>query len=208
MRFVNWLNHNQGFVMAILTFVYVIATIVIAGLSVKGTRLAQKNIETMVDLERNRLRPYVLFNLTSSIRKKSTYASIKNHGLTAAYNVKVSIEPPLVHHYDGQSPLIRRDILFLPPHEEVTDHIDSSPAFHQQYPQPVFEGAVQYEDSNGRKYSEPFRIDLTFLKKRMYVRDASVADELKQLNKTLELINRKLVSKESDYDELETSLTC
>ena len=74
MRFVNWLNHNQGFVMAMLTFVYVIATIVVAGLSVKGTRLAQKNIETMVDVERNRLRPYVLFNLKSSIKKKSTYA--------------------------------------------------------------------------------------------------------------------------------------
>lgn len=119
MRFVNWLNQNQGVVMAMLTFVYVAATIVIAGLSVKGARLAQKNIETMIDLERNRLRPYVLFNLSSSIAKRCTYESVKNHGLTAAYNVKVSIEPPLMHHHDGQSPLTHRDILFLPPSEQV-----------------------------------------------------------------------------------------
>jgi hypothetical protein len=36
MRVVNWLNHNQGFVMAILTFVYVIATITLVGLSAKA----------------------------------------------------------------------------------------------------------------------------------------------------------------------------
>jgi hypothetical protein len=206
MRFVNWLNQNQGVVMATLTFVYVIATIVIAGLSVKSNRLAQQSIETIVELEKNRLRPYVIFNLSSSIRKKITFASIKNFGLTAAYNIKVSIDPALTHHYDGQSPLTHRDILLLPPHERITDLIDSSPAFHQQYPDPVFKGVVQYEDSNGKQYKEPFRIDLTFLKKRVYVRDASIADELKELNKTLVLINRNLQPKESDFDELETSL--
>src|SRR5215213_6339927 len=98
LRLVGWVNQNQGVVIVLLTLVYVVTTIVIAGLSVKATRLAQKNIETMVALERNRLRPYVLFYLSSSIRKRSTYASIKNHGLTAAYNVKVSIDPPLMHH--------------------------------------------------------------------------------------------------------------
>jgi hypothetical protein len=121
--------------------------------------------------------------------------------------VKVSINPILIHHYDGESPLTHRDILFLPPQEEITDYLDSSPAFHQQYPNPVFEGTVQNEDSNGIKYKEPFRIDLTFLKKRVYIRDASVADELKQLNKTLTLLNRNLESTESDFDELETSLS-
>jgi hypothetical protein len=78
MRLMNWLNQNQGFVMAMLTFVYVIATIVIAVLSVKSNRLAQQNVETIVELEKNRLRPYVIFNLSSSIRKRSMYASIKN----------------------------------------------------------------------------------------------------------------------------------
>lgn len=213
MRLINWLNQNQGVVMAVLTFVYVvltfvyvIATIMIVRLSVKNTRLAQKNIETIVELERNRLRPYVLFNLSSSMKKRYTYASIKNHGLTAAYNIKVSINPPLSHHWDGQSPLTHRDILFLPPQEKVIDLIDSSPAFHQQYPEPVFEGVVQYEDSNGNHYKESFRIDLTFLKKRVYVRDASIAEELKELNKTLVLINRNLQPNDSESDESETSL--
>ena len=206
MRFVNWLNQNQAVVMASLTFVYVITTIGIAAVSVWSTTLAHRNLKTIKELEENRLRPYVIFNLSSSIRKKSTYASIKNYGLTAAYNIKVSINPALAHHYDGQSPLTHRDILFLPPNERVTDLIDSSPAFHQKYPQSIFEGIVQYEDSKGTKYKEPFRIDLTFLKKRMYVRETSLGDELKELNKTLRSINTSLKKEEYAFDESETSL--
>jgi hypothetical protein len=120
--------------------------------------------------------------------------------------VKVSINPGLAHHYDEQSPLTGRDILFLPPNERVTDLIDSSPSFHQKYPEPIFEGTVQYEDSKGTKYKEPFRLDLTFLKKRIYVREPSLADQLKELRKTLESIDRSLKKEESDFDEIETSL--
>ena len=202
MRFVNWLNQNQAVVMAMLTFVYVVATIVIEGLSIQTTRLAQKNLDMALQLERNRLRPYVVFNISSSTARKYTYASIKNRGLSAAYNVKVSIKPALVHHYDGQSPLTHREILFLPPDEEITDAIDSSPAFHEKYPEPVFEGDVQYADLAGNKYAEPFRIDLTFLKKRIYIREASVGDELKQLNETVTLIAKHLEQKQHAEEHL------
>lgn len=197
MRIINWLNQNQGFVMAVLTLVYVVTTVVIALLTLKATRLSQKNLDTAIELEKGRLRPYVLFNISSSIAKRNTYASIKNLGLTAAYKVKVSIKPKLEHHYDVESPLTSRDILFLPPGEEVTDVIDSSPAFHQKYLEPLFEGVVEYEDSKANKFKEPFRIDLTFLKKRIYVREASVGDELKQVNETLTVIAKQLEQKES-----------
>ena len=93
MRIVNWLNQNQGFVMAVLTIVYVITTIVIALLTLKATRLSEKNLDTAIELEKNRLRPYVLFNISTSMANKTTYASIKNLRLTAASNVKVSIKP-------------------------------------------------------------------------------------------------------------------
>jgi len=67
---------------------------------------------------------------------------------------------------------------------------------------PVFEGVVEYEDSNGSKFKEPFRIDLTFLKKRIYVREASVTNELKQVNETLAVIAKHLEQKEfATYDE-------
>jgi hypothetical protein len=189
-KLTDWLNRNQGAVMTVLTFVYVVATILLVWLS-------RKSLKTAIALEKNRLRPYVLFNISSSMATKTTYASIRNLGATAAYNIKVSIEPKLEHLHDTESPLIGRDILFLPPNEEVTDIIDSSPAFHQKYPNPLFKGAVEYENSTGDKYREPFRIDLTFLKKRLYTREATVIDELKQINETLAVIGRHL-ERESD----------
>jgi hypothetical protein len=189
-KFGDWLNRNQGAVMALLTFVYTALTIILVWLS-------HRSLKTAVALEKNRLRPYVLFNISSSIATKTTFASIKNLGPTAAYNIKILIEPKLEHLHDGESPLIGRDVLFLPPNEEVTDIIDSSPAFHQKYPNPLFKGAVEYENSCGEKYREPFRIDLTFLKKRLYNREPTVADELGQINETLVLIVRHL-ERESD----------
>jgi len=186
--------------MAVLTLVYVVTTIIIALLTLKAPRLSRKNLDMALELEKNRLRPYVLFNISSSIAQRNTFASIKNLGLTAAYNIKVSIKPKLGHLYDGEereSSLTSRNILFLPPGEEVTDVIDSSPEFHQNYPEPMFEGIVEYEDSNANKFKEPFRIDLTFLKKRIYVREASVTDELKQVNKNLAVIAKHLEQKES-----------
>jgi len=132
MRIVNWLNKNQGFVMAILTVVYVVTTIIIALLTLKATRLSRKNLDMTLELEKNRLRPYVLFNISSSIAQKNTFASIKNLGLTAAYNIKVSIKPKLAQFgEERESSLTSRNILFFPPGEEVADVIDSSPAFHQ-----------------------------------------------------------------------------
>lgn len=82
--------------MAALTLVYVVATIVIVYLNLKGTRLGQKHLDTVVGLEQNRLRPYVLFNISSSPEKKITFASVKNIGLTAAHSLRIEIEPKLV----------------------------------------------------------------------------------------------------------------
>ena len=157
MQIVEWLNRNQGFAMVILTFVYVLTTVGILWRSVQ--------------LERNRLRPHVFFHLGARTDKRTTYASVKN---TAAYEIQVTIEPKLariVASEEMQSSLTAHQISYLPPGEEVIDVIDASPAFHQRYPQPVFEGVVRYKHSDSHKYSERFRIDLTYLKRRLSTRD-------------------------------------
>jgi uncharacterized membrane protein len=57
MRLINWLNQNQGFVMALLTLIYVLATMVIAWLTLRVTNLSQKNLDMAVQLEKSRTRP-------------------------------------------------------------------------------------------------------------------------------------------------------
>lgn len=195
MDFIKCLNENQGAVMAALTFVYVATTIVIAFLSLKATKLSQKNIDTLAELEKNRVRPFVVFNISSSIPTRTTCASVKNLGLTAAHNVKITISPKLGCLRNGEefeSALTAHNILFLAAHDEVNDVIDSSPSFYEKYPEPFFEGCVEYEDAESNKYKEQFRLDLTFLMKRIYVGEPSVTNELKEINESLKSIVNKL----------------
>jgi hypothetical protein len=76
-------------------------------------------------------------------------------------------------------------ILFLPPNDQVEDVLDSSPEFHRKFPNPVFDGFVSYEDLDGNHFKEAFSIDLTYLKKRIYVSEGSVVDEFGKLNKSI-----------------------
>ena len=51
--YIHWLNNNQGFVMCLLTFVYVVATIVIVYYN-------KKSIKEMIKTREEDNRPYVL----------------------------------------------------------------------------------------------------------------------------------------------------
>lgn len=200
MKTINWLNQNQGFVMAILTLVYVAATIVIAWLTLRMMRLGQQSLAQALTLEKNRIRPYVLFNVVSDIEKRNTLAIVKNSGLTPAYNVRISITPKLIHKGNSEereSALTAHKINLLPAGQEITDNLGFSPHFYQQYPQPIFSGTIEYEDSESKPYKESFNLDLTYLMKRIYIRDGSVMDELKKLNETLANIDKHLLNNRS-----------
>lgn len=188
---VKCLNDNQGTVMAVLTLVYVLTTIVIAALSLKATRLSQRNIDTLVLLEKNRLRPYVIFNISSSTTTRTTHALLTNVGLTSAHDIKVSTEPLLngvINEEERESALTTQKISLLPPGEHLVDVLGPSPSFHQRYPEPLFKGSVEYKDAEGIGYKENFQIDLTFLKKRLYVGESTTEDELNEMNATLKKI--------------------
>lgn len=160
----NWLNANQGFVMALLTLVYVVATVFMAGLMVRSNRLTRRQ------LDEQRSRPAVIFNILS--RGSSFYAVLKNHGPTPAYAVSVSCAPPLVSHLGGkdmETALTAHPVSFLPPQQELADFIDFSPEFCRRYPEPIFTGKVQYKDSSDNLYTQDFRIDLTVLENLKYL---------------------------------------
>jgi hypothetical protein len=198
MACVKWFNDNQGFVMALLTLVYVVTTVAIALLTLRATNLSRKHLETAINLEKNRLRPYVIFNISSSTITRNTFASIKNLGLTAAYNIKVSITPKLNHSFadEMECALTASNILFLPPSEEMIDVLGVSADFHQQNPEPIFHGKVEYEDIEKNKYTEPLQIDLDFLRHRIYSGAKTVEGELEKLNKTLVTISEQLEESE------------
>ncbi len=177
---INWLNVNQGFVLGILTLVYVVTTLVMAGLMMHSNRLTRQ-------LEEQRSRPAVIFNVISI--DYWVHAIMKNTGLTPAYDVKVSCTPSITSDVGGkdtETALTAHCVSFLAPQQEITDFIDGGPQFFKRYPDPVFTGTVKYKDRSGTPYKEDFRIDLSVLKSRSYLSRVDVGKELEKIRRTLE----------------------
>lgn len=190
------------------TIVYVIFTFRIASatkkasevseeavkISQKATEISSRQLEKVAELEENRVRPYVLFNIVSDERH-ITLASLKNYGLTAAYEVKVKITPDLHRAFGREndpSIVTSESFSFLPPNFDIDDSLGGSPEFYQRYKEPTFEGTVSYKDSKGNDYEESFRINLKSTSKRLWVSEREIWKCFEDLNKNLDKMNSSI----------------
>src|SRR5437762_51934 len=82
-QFITWCNRNAGFLSALLTLVYVIATLGLVFLACLQLRAAFK-------LERSRTRPVIILDLVTE--HMFVHATIKNFGQTMAHDVKLITE--------------------------------------------------------------------------------------------------------------------
>jgi hypothetical protein len=85
---IHWLNSNQGFVMSLLTFVYVIATITIVAYNRVTIREVQKTRE-------EESRPYIFAYLNKDPRDSYFHFRIKNYGKRGGEISDLNINPPL-----------------------------------------------------------------------------------------------------------------
>jgi hypothetical protein len=190
---IQWLNANQGFALALLTFVYVAATIFVALLMSKSNTLARKSIEVAIQLDKSRSRPYVLFDIL--IDGSLVYAIVKNIGLTAAKNVLVSIEPALLvtaNKEQKQTALINHVIEFIPPQREFKDFLDVSHHFVSSYPDLSFRGRIEYKDMQEQSYNEQFTINLNFQKQLSYIEEKDIAQEIEKIGRHVESVSRTM----------------
>ena len=145
--------------MAILTFVYVVTTIVVAWVMMKSNQLSAKNIAQTLKIEKQRSRPYVMFDL--QVRGFNTYAILKNFGATGAQNVSISVEPELkytIHRQSRICGLTAQPFGYLIPGREVIEMVDGDEMFSKLYPKPKFNVRVTYSDIDGEKYEDSFVI--------------------------------------------------
>jgi|ERR1039458_9941544 hypothetical protein len=161
MKLIEWLNQNQGFALIALTFVYVIATIVMAYLMIQSNNLNAKNIAQALKIEKDRTRPYVMFDLR--FEGWDVYAILKNYGATPALNVKVDIKPELTNtlrHSPAPCLLTTQIYSYLAPEKEMVESINGSPNFWDLYKEPKFTGRITYQDTNGEKYEDALAVNL------------------------------------------------
>jgi hypothetical protein len=193
MKIIDWINTNSGVVMSILTFVYVIATTIIAWLMLKANRLSNESILQTNKLEQQRVRPHLIFDF--EISQSCVLATLVNLGATPAKNISVKISPEL---YDitqngkRQSGITSSQIKFLAPKAKLTDFIAVGHQFYKQYETPNFTGTLSYEDYANNSYEEKFEIDLGYRKELIYISDPSTPKEVEKLRKELEKTNGHL----------------
>ena len=160
---ITWCNRNVGFLSAVLTFVYVLATISLVLLGYLQLRAAFR-------LERSRTRPLVILDLVSE--HTFVHVTIKNYGSTTARDVRVVTEPEIRTLHGGQDshPAQRRDepiafitngIAMMPPQREIKSAVGYWPRFMEHYPKLQFSGHISYSGPGGTSYNEQFTIDLT-----------------------------------------------
>jgi hypothetical protein len=162
MSLVDWVNRNQGFVTALLTLIYVVATIAILIVMTRANAVSQQNLALLREIEKSRLRPYVTFDV--EIDRNIVFCLLKNHGLSVARDIRVQIEPTITGKMNGQtyeSSLTKAPIGSLAPGRELREVLEASPDFLAQYPTPVFRGNLRYCDAAGVEYLDPLVVDLT-----------------------------------------------
>lgn len=106
---IDWLNSNQGFVMCLLTLIYVLATVVIVIM----------NKLSINEMQKNRLedsRPYIMANLVKDPRDRCFYVRIKNYGKTGAVISNITILPDLNLVKDSGEKIVLAGCMFPPDH--------------------------------------------------------------------------------------------
>jgi hypothetical protein len=182
---VHYLNANQGFVITLLTAVYVIATVILVALAQRQASLAQKSLDFASRAERAKYRPYVIFDIVYD--DVVAYARLKNLGTSPAINVRVSVSPRLGWKVQERGiGFIEQGVSFLAPSRELSEPFGWGEEFFKQYPDLNFSGSVSYADFDGHKYSENFTIGLSYLEEMSSIREIDIGRELEGIRKALE----------------------
>jgi len=200
---VELLNKNQGAAIAVLTLALVLVTIVYAIASVKLVKqmkesndlvresndLSRQAIIQSLGFEKQRNRPYVIFDLVA--KNRCFYATVKNIGKHPAYDVKINMEPEIlrdIKKYEKIS-FTQHEIPFLAPDREIEDLVDTTPDFLKKYPEAIFSVNLSYKDSRGELYKETSNISAGFHMNRM---TASMDDPVKKIGTYMDRMVRIL----------------
>ena len=175
---VAWANGNTGFMMGVLTALYVIATVWIVWESRRTNKYQADAIRQAADLELARNRPYLVFHVDSKLKTHSDNdatwyfeASVANIGKTSAHNVRITTKPDFsapVGYGEGdelkyRSPTMLTDrISILPPGHIEIEQLGPTHFLYQQFDKKElkFQVFMTYSSSRGEQYKDDYTIDL------------------------------------------------
>lgn len=190
--FFQMLNQNSGAAMAVLTAVYVIATIIIVVKMNGANKISREAIKTTVNLERSRNRPFVICWIES--REKTFYAVIKNFGPQPAFDVQTKFSPEIkrgVRDFEHIS-FVRTNIPLLPPGMHIDDGIDVTVNRLTEYTELTHNYEIRYKDSFGEIYSETGTVSFEPFMGRISFRTDSPIEKIAKSANGIESMVREL----------------
>jgi hypothetical protein len=187
---IEFCDKHSGFVLAVLTTLYVVATVVLVGLTYRQFRF-------VVGLERDRIRPSV--NVDIVYEFLFFHIAVTNFGKTEARNIKIEIQPQirvLLAAFDEPKPIpfLQDGIMILSPGREIKGTIGSWKAFTSEYPDKKFTGEVSYEDAHGQTYRTPISIDVSYEEGLAHLQRLEVHDLAKTLREIRQDLNDLLAA--------------
>ena len=190
-------NDKAGFIMSLLTAVYVIATGFIAWLTHRSNALTAKGMAVAVKLEQERSKPIIVVDFAPDI--PFFCLRVRNTGQTMAYNIRFSISPepkiclggknsvPAVKS-ESEINFVHNGISSLAPGAEMTSNLGTLDRIEESHGVLNFSGKVHYSDASKISYESPVDIDLRVYRDLLYSDRKGVDD----IAKRLEDIHREL----------------
>ncbi|WP_142303555.1 hypothetical protein [Evansella halocellulosilytica] len=195
---ISWLNQNQGAVLATLTFIYVVATILIFRANYSSVREMKKARE-----EENR--PYIIV-FTESIGNGGINLIVKNIGKTLATNIEILSTPEIMHPKErplNKSNLFQSIIPNMAPNFQYTGFLgmgwnlkDSSNNF------PVYNVVVTYRGSHTKEYRDEYILDLNTSSKLLYMVERDINDLVNEFKDYKNKHNREMSELNNNLTEL------
>jgi hypothetical protein len=177
-NFIDWANANSGFLLVLLTGVYVCTTLAILLVMAKANRLTSRSIEQTIELEKARIRPFLSLSLkvvragraASEAGVPYGYLVLKNSGITQAYDISIDMEPQIYSMCLIGATRTRKVPYFiehkfpnLAPGTEISDDIGFLPSLYEELDPPQFRGQIRYRDATGNKYVDSFAMDFAVM---------------------------------------------
>ncbi len=175
---INWLNSNQGFVMSILTLVYVVATIVIVIYNRKSILELQKTRE-------EESRPYIFAHLHRDPRDMCFYLRVKNYGKTGGMIDKISISPGLKFYGEKDVGQFLNNVILAP--GQLLQFIILEK--HGETSDKNYEVNISYHQTNNEKlYEEKYPLSLQYSSEMGHT-DSNRSNYTNQENTLLNIAN-------------------
>lgn len=176
--------------MALLTAVYVVATIVLVYMAHRANAISEQNVRDLTKLEQERLRPLVEVRIESDV--PFLILRVTNQGQTPAYGIRVETSPTIkaVMGGDGCYPqekseksigIIEHGMGSLGAGSSESAILGTFPRVEEAYPGMHFIGSVTFRSFTGLEYSSPIDVDLRYMKGALHVNHKTIHDVATQL---------------------------